>query len=81
VVPAVKPVSVLENDPEPAPEFTVKVDAPELVPYTKPRAVTCVVPSSVTFPATTAEVVPTEEAGVVAAKTGVVDGDAVDANV
>ena len=75
VVPAVSPVRVVVNVPAPEPVVTVYVDDPAVVPYTIPLTVTCVIPSSVTFPPTTADVVLIEEAGVLVVTTGIVVGE------
>jgi hypothetical protein len=64
---------VLVNVPAPEPRLTVDVGKPELVPYTKPLALTCVAPSSVTLPPKTAVVVVILVAVVVAAKVGFTD--------
>jgi hypothetical protein len=66
---------VLVNVPAPEPIVTLNVDEPVVVPYTKPLALTCVAPSSVTFPPSIA----TEEvilvADAVVAKTGLADDE------
>ena len=55
MAPCVSPVSVLVNVPAPDPTVTLNVDAPVVVPYTKPLTLTCVAPSSVTLPPSIAE--------------------------
>ena len=56
--------------PAPDPTVTLNVDEPVVVPYTKPLALTCVAPSSVTFPPRIAEFAVMLVAEVVAARTG-----------
>jgi hypothetical protein len=63
------------NVPAPEPVVIVNVDDPAVVPYTIPLALTCVIPSSVTFPPTTADIVLIDEAGELVVNTGIGDGD------
>jgi hypothetical protein len=67
---------VLVNVPAPEPRLTVDVDEPELVPYTKPLALTCVAPSSVTLPPRIAEFEVILVAEVVDARTGLLKDEA-----
>jgi hypothetical protein len=63
---------VLVNVPPPEPTVTLNVDAPVVVPYTKPLALTCVAPSSVMLPPSIAEFAVILVAVVVVARIGFV---------
>ena len=75
VVPCASPVIVPVNVPAPEPTVTLKVDAPVVVPYTKPLALTCVAPSSVTLPPSMAEFAVILVAEVVDARTGLLEDE------
>jgi len=64
---------VLVNVPAPDPRVTLNVDEPVVVPYTKPLALTCVAPSSVTLPPSIAEFAVMLVAEVVDARTGLLE--------
>ena len=75
MAPCVSPVIVLVNVPAPNPTVTLKVDAPVVVPYTKPLTLTSVDPSSVTLPPSIAEFAVILTAEVVDASTGLLEDE------
>ena len=64
---------MLVNVPAPDPSVTLYVDEPVVVPYTKPLALTCVAPSSVTLPPRIAELAVILVAEDVDARTGLLE--------